>query len=317
MPFTHYPHGVSSFGVPVVGGGGMPPSYFGNYWFVDAKVGSDGNVGTEPAKPFATMSKAFAQLKSGDVIVARGKIREQLTTPVGVFDVTIIGGGNRPRHADDHTESAGKRGSSGATWTAPASGSTATPLLSIIQQGWRVYGFTWQISGSATACIELVKTDDSGDDEKDGGHFEAHYNKFQGDITTPADIGIALKGGQGFIGLYNNLFLGFSEGVGVTGATGGQQGWHEYIGNRFDHCSEGVDVALYHSLVKGNYFYAGATIGLELGSGADNIVTENVFNGDYDINVAGTSDFWFNNYSLDTGSAEVAADGKSTAVPAA
>lgn len=286
-------------------------------YYVDAKNGDDNLAGTSWATALKTMDSAFDKVKSGDEIYFVGKVREQLTSPAGVFDVKIIGCGNRPRHADDHTESAGKRGSSGATWTAPASGSTANALLKVQQQGWRVYGITWQLSGSATSCIELIKTDDSGDDERDGGHFEAIYNKFQGDISTPAGIGIALKGGMGFIGLYNNLIMGFVEGVGVTGATGGQQGWHEYIGNRFDHCSEGVDVALYHSLVKGNYFYAGATVGMDLGSGADNIVTENVFNGDYDLNVPGTSDNWFNNYSLDTASGEVDADGKTSAVPAA
>lgn len=292
---------------------GFPHS--GNVFFVSPHLGNNGFDGSSWDKACATFEALFEKdnFVSGSVVYFNGKVREQVTTPAGVFDVTIIGAGNRPRHADEHTVNGGY---SAATWTAPASGSTAAALLTILQQGWRVQNITWQLSGSATDCIELVKTDDSGDDERDGGHFEAIGNKFQNNIVTPAEIGISLRGGQGFIGLYNNLFLGFAEGVGVTGATGGQQGWHEYIGNRFDHCAQGVDVALYHSLVKGNYFYAGATVGLDLTGGADNIVTENVFNGDYDINVAGTSDNWFNNYSLDTDSDEVAADGKSTAVPA-
>lgn len=313
---TTFGDGVFQYGGAPVGTELAKP--WAKHWFVDAKRGSDANSGRSPLKPKLTMSSAFGVVGSGDVIHVRGKVREQLTTPTGVFDVTIYGGPNLPRHADDHTESGRKRGSSAATWTAPASGSAAGALLNINQQGWRVEGVCFQISGSATRCIELIKTDDSGDDERDGGHFKLVNCKLQNDISSPAQIGLALRGGQGFIGLYNNLFMGFAEGVGVTGATGGQQGWHEYIGNRFDHCAEGVDVALYHSLVKGNAFHTDCVIGLELGSGAANIITENQFLGDFDINVPGTGDFWFNNYALDTTSGEVGdTGGLVTAVPAA
>jgi hypothetical protein len=313
---TTFGDGVFQYGGTPVGAALDMP--WAKHWFVDAKRGSNSNSGKSPTKPLLTMEAAFNKIASGDVIHVRGKVREQLTTPTGVFDVTIYGGANLPRHADDHTESGRKRGSSAATWTAPASGSVAGALLNINQQGWRVEGVCFQISGSATRCIELIKTDDSGDDERDGGHFKLVGCKLQNDVATPLLIGLALRGGQGFVGLYNNLFMGFAEGVGVTGATGGQQGWHEYIGNRFDHCGEGVDVALYHSLVKGNTFHTNCTIGLELASGAANVITENVFMGDYDALVAGTGDFWFNNYALDTASGEVSdTTGQTTAVPAA
>ena len=44
MGLTNYPHGVSSFGIPVLGTV-IPPFNAGNVWFVDGKFGSNGNSG--------------------------------------------------------------------------------------------------------------------------------------------------------------------------------------------------------------------------------------------------------------------------------
>jgi hypothetical protein len=109
--YTDFPNGVTSFGIPVFGGGPgkFVTSAFGRTWFVNANStipaagwspGSDGNSGTSPTAPFLTMDKAFDSLASGDVINFTGKITEQLVTPVQIFDVWINGCGNRPRHAD-------------------------------------------------------------------------------------------------------------------------------------------------------------------------------------------------------------------------
>jgi hypothetical protein len=291
-------------------------TYFGKRWFVDAKTGSNSNSGTTAAAPFLTMAKAFSVLESGDVIIFRGKIREQLDTPVGVHDVTIIGAANRPRHADDHTEDGNIRGSSSATWTAPASGSTAVPLLRFIQQGWRVERCVFQLSGSATACIGVHKTDDAGDSERDGAHAEIMGCKLQGTVGAAAGIGIQTNG-NGFVCVRDNLLFGFATAMAKTGAAGGQVGWWEIAGNRFYDNTNGIVLPLYHSLVKGNYFGVHATKEVDLTGGAANIVTENVFLGDYDVNVAASGDSWFNNHSLDAASGEVDADGKTSSVPVA
>ena len=72
----------------------------GTTYYVDAYDGDNNNDGRAWATPFLTMAAAFAVLSSGDTIRFRGKVTEQLTTPVQVFDVTVIGDANRPRHAD-------------------------------------------------------------------------------------------------------------------------------------------------------------------------------------------------------------------------
>lgn len=79
MGVTPFPHGVSSFGVPLMGGGAFTlPRMGGNVagsgpakvFFVDPANGSDGNVGTDPDNAFATVSYAYSQTvdKRGDVI---------------------------------------------------------------------------------------------------------------------------------------------------------------------------------------------------------------------------------------------------------
>src|SRR5512146_467607 len=68
-------------------------------WYVDASRSGTG-TGTSWDDAFLTMAEAFAKIGSGDSIYFVGKVKEQLTTPVQVFDVRVIGMGNRPRHAD-------------------------------------------------------------------------------------------------------------------------------------------------------------------------------------------------------------------------
>lgn len=149
---------------------GRSATVVGTEWYVDATGGSDTNSGQSWQSPFLTMTKAFSLLQSGDHIYFVGKIREQLTTPVQVFDVTITGGGNRPRHADAAPTPVG--GDSAATWTTPASGSTNTPLLKVLQQGWRIENFV--MAGHATnACVLLYRDGGAGDAERDASHFEA------------------------------------------------------------------------------------------------------------------------------------------------
>lgn len=73
MTLTAFPNGVSSFGVPVIGGiGGIPLT--GIWYFLDPANGSDGNDGLSPESPFATLAYAYSKLRDGknDVIVLIG-----------------------------------------------------------------------------------------------------------------------------------------------------------------------------------------------------------------------------------------------------
>ena len=54
MSLTNFPNGITSFGVPMMGG--MIPSTTGKYYFVNSVTGSNGNEGTDPSAPLATIA---------------------------------------------------------------------------------------------------------------------------------------------------------------------------------------------------------------------------------------------------------------------
>ena len=63
MTLTNFPNGLSSFGVPVLGG--LPIPFTGNYYFVDAISGADGNEGSADS-PLATLATAYGRCTSGN-----------------------------------------------------------------------------------------------------------------------------------------------------------------------------------------------------------------------------------------------------------
>lgn len=64
MTITNYPNGVSSFGIPMLGGiGGIP--MMGTPYFCDPANGSDGNDGTSPDSAVATLYRAHALMTAG------------------------------------------------------------------------------------------------------------------------------------------------------------------------------------------------------------------------------------------------------------
>jgi hypothetical protein len=201
----------------------------GAIYFVDANSGVDTNDGLSWGSAFLTMSKAFTSIASGDTIVFRGKIREQLTTPVQVFDVTVIGAGNRPRHADS-TPDGGQNAAN--TWTIPASGATTAPLVKVIQQGWRFQNILFA-GPTDHACIQLFRDAGAGDAERDASHAEI--------------IGCRFASGQDGIeqygGCYNVLVQGctFNELTGYALKNGNvgvaNPGRWQILNNRFEACA--------------------------------------------------------------------------------
>ena len=69
---TNFPNGITSYGMPVVGGG--VPFSFGKYYFVDYALGSDGNAGLSPNEAFKTLTAAYNACTSNmdDTIIIRG-----------------------------------------------------------------------------------------------------------------------------------------------------------------------------------------------------------------------------------------------------
>jgi hypothetical protein len=166
-------------------------SPFSTHWYINGVTGDDTkNEGSSADRPFKTMARAFTAISSGDVIHLRGGVYENLTTPAGVTDVTIIGESTKPRH--DHLTDAQKMGA--AAWRT-ASGVTNQPLLIVRSQGWRIVNLL--LAGpSAETCIQLLR-----DATYDSSHFSAIGCRFAG-----GKYAITNNGGAGFVGLYGNTF---------------------------------------------------------------------------------------------------------------
>ena len=93
MGLTRFPHGVSSFGVPVMGAGSQIPATTGNYYFVDDS-GSNGSDGLDPDHPVATLDYAIGLCTAdhGDVIILMPGHAESATAiAADVAGITIIG----------------------------------------------------------------------------------------------------------------------------------------------------------------------------------------------------------------------------------
>ena len=76
MPYTNFPNGITSFGVPM-----NMPFTTGTYYFVDADNGNDSNDGLSRDTPFLTLSKAVTSVTTNkdDVIVLSTNGSHQLT----------------------------------------------------------------------------------------------------------------------------------------------------------------------------------------------------------------------------------------------
>lgn len=110
MGLTSFPHGISSFGIPVIGSGTQIPATTGKYFFVDSNTGSDSNPGTDPEQPLATLDGALTKCRDSkmDVIVLMPGHAETITGAGGItldkIGVYIVGLGTydlRPRFLMD------------------------------------------------------------------------------------------------------------------------------------------------------------------------------------------------------------------------
>lgn len=95
MGVTNFPSGISSYGVPVVGGGPSVPVTTGKYFFVDSTTGSNGNSGSDKDHAFSTITYALTKCTAskGDVIVVMPGYAETVTAAIAinVAGVYVVG----------------------------------------------------------------------------------------------------------------------------------------------------------------------------------------------------------------------------------
>lgn len=279
----------------------------GTAWFVDPSYGGNGN-GKSPKAAFSTMQQAFDHLQSGDIIYFVGKVTEQLVTPVQVFDVTVVGCGNRPRHADA-TPTGGNTGT--ATWAAPASPVAGQALCRVLQQGWRFVNILW--AGSAgCASLEFVRNAASGNDERDASHASVYGCRFAGVNSTDSAIKF---GSTSYTEIVNNVLLEGNDFQGCATAikehSAGLQFRCQITNNVFISNTNDIVLGGYFTHVLGNVMSLAPTgcIVLSGGTGSSQ-VHGNYLPGTYadgTLYAPGTNDNWNGNY---------ASTGVTAAVPA-
>lgn len=144
-------------------------------YYVDTINGDNANDGLDWTSAFATMRQALATVQSFGRIVFTGKIREQLVAPLGVYGVTIIGAaGGAPR-----TDLA-------ASWIAPVSAASATPLLQLREQGWTLANFL-MTGPTDDACVKISRRESA--TLPDASHACFSGMQFQGGFIHIEDDG--------------------------------------------------------------------------------------------------------------------------------
>jgi hypothetical protein len=129
MSLTNFPNGITSFGVPVLGGvGGIP--FTGNYFFVNPAIGADGNEGSVEL-PLATLAGALARCTAGnnDVVILIGNGG---TGNTARLSATL----NWNKNATHLVGVTAPTGVGQRARIAPAAGATAfTPMVNVTAQG--------------------------------------------------------------------------------------------------------------------------------------------------------------------------------------
>ena len=277
----------------------------GTTYFVDTNTGSDSSNGKTWASAFLTMDKAFDTITAGDRIYFVGNVNEQLTTPLGAPNVTLIGATTRPRHADTHPLNGEL---SGATWKI---GSLASaPLLIVRTPGWRIENVLF-VAHSSNYAIRLDRNAVEDATEEDASHLEVVNCRFASGAG-----GINDTGGCVNVGIYKNRFEALTTAciIGVGNIGVGQSDW-DIRGNTFDGFTNGVKIAAFGCRIQDNTFTDGGTpnttyvLNTNNGGGSDNFVVYNFFQtttANFNTpDVVGTAtDVWFN-VSIDATSAGV------------
>ena len=160
--------------------------------------------GPRGAFTFTTFTALAPHLRSRDVIVIGGVLREQAIAPLGVFDVTVIGAANQPRQAT----SGGVPTGGGATWLAPTSPAAATPLIELREQGWTFENIFFN-GPTDDACIKMHR-------EETATYPDASHLTLRGCRLGGGFIGLEDFGGASNVLIENCSFEDFSGAGGAA-----------------------------------------------------------------------------------------------------
>lgn len=192
MGLTAFPNGVSSFGVPVLGAGGILSG--GSHFFVDPVNGSDGNDGRSWSKAFSTLSQAHTACTAGkhDVVYLIGNGQTSGTarldeTLVWSKDTTHLIGTDAPTKVGQRSR------------IATTSGVDFTPLVTLSADGC-VFANVHMFHGYATAEAQICLNVTGERNLIDGCHIAGMGNATAGDQAGSASLSLTGDGENTFRG---------------------------------------------------------------------------------------------------------------------
>lgn len=230
--------------------------------------------GGGPRGSFETFTNLAPNLRSRDLIYLSGVLREQAMTPVGVFDVTVMGAANQPRQATNSGVPTG----GGASWLSPTTVAAGKSLIDVIEQGWIFQNIQFA-PPTALDCIRFRRQETA--TIPDGSHGKVLNCYF----STGGAAGCGINGGEcKRIVIDGCEFEALGTGTAIRNTADGGIAAPNYwsiTNNRFGRGNAGDIIAsLNNSLIMGNVFQAvfategGWRINLDGGT-AKNMVIEN------------------------------------------
>lgn len=254
-----------------------------------------------PRGSFTTFSALAPNLRSRDVIVLAGVLREQALAPLGVFDVTVIGATNVARQS---TNSGVPNG--GAYWTYPSSGATAaTALITLREQGWSFQNIAFA-PYTSSPCIEGIRAESA--TYPDPSHLLIDSCMF---IDGTTGIGFQDSGGLYNVQITNCIFQSLTTAIkGVTGAGIATPLRHLYQNNYFNQNTNDIVIGCSYGRILNNSFKNTTTQKVDLTAGGHEIVMLNYFDDNAaDIDPAhgytGSATGTWGNYTLDQAALQV------------
>ena len=247
MGLTRFPHGVSSFGMPVFGSGLTIEAAKNTEIFFVSKGGSDGSDGKSPDTATLTVQAAVDKCshdKGSYVLVGEGVFSEQVT--ITKRAIHLIGmGPSRTKIA------AGTMATKGAYLTYPVI--AVQPIFKSATMGGVEIANLTVDGGGGYGGIYLG---DGANGDGNASNSEIHDCVIDGS-NREGLVGILIEGGS-FINIHNNIIASWTRaGVVITG---------------------GAIRTGYYNVINRNHIISGGTCGVALqGITNSNIISNNIF----------------------------------------
>jgi len=318
---TNFPNGISSFGVPILGGaGGTGLVAFRKVYFVDRTYGHDGNSGlsVEASGAFKTVQAGLNAVRDQDAIIVlpSSTYNEQLTTGLAAGTPTAV-----PDAPKGQGRYVTLMGASSTKWAFDSpqlynvDGDTAT--ISVRSPGFRISGF--RIVGDSGSPI-CVYAGIAGGSSTAGSVWapglQVDNNVFYGAVDSAA--GLAMQALMNFRILGNQFDYFPSTGTGaIVNVTGGLSTYPRghIMGNIFTNCKDNIvapygSTVIAHNILADNHVNP-ITRGIILTGGTSNTVVFNVLGGaEYGsaMYIGATGDNWSGNITTDDDATNILGD---------